>query len=157
MGYAEHMRALLRPMGVYDLRPESLSGGELEVLGEAFDLLYGSITVDLREALPFTANGIGLLSYEELTGYPMEHLSVTQRRQALVGLLRMIHLGATEDSLTDAAAFTGVQPAFDESSLPQKLILRLPGASNNAQLRSKLEKYLRTLLPCHLILEFRYN
>ena len=157
MGYAEHLRKLLRPVGVYELRAESLSGGELEALGEAFDRLYGSITTDLQEALPITANGSGLLSYEELTGYPMLQLSVAQRRLALTGLLRMIHRGATEDSLTDAAAFTGVQPIFDESSLPQKLIVQLPGASSDARIRAAIEDYLRLLLPCHLTLEFRYD
>ena len=37
MGYSDHLRRLLRPLGVYDLRPESLSGAELEALGQGLD------------------------------------------------------------------------------------------------------------------------
>ena len=37
MGYSDYLRALLRPMDIYDLTPSSLSGAELEALGRGLD------------------------------------------------------------------------------------------------------------------------
>ena len=36
MSYAQYLRALLAPLGVYDLNAP-FQGGELDALGEAFD------------------------------------------------------------------------------------------------------------------------
>ena len=157
MGYAEHLRKLLRPLGVYDLRPESLSGGELEALGEAFDLLYQWISYELAEALPLTAAGEGLNSWERLLGCPRLLETAEDRRQTLLGLLRLPYLGATEAALTEAAAFTGAAIRFDESLLPQKLVVHLEGVPPDAAARAEIEAYFHKLLPCHLTVEYQYS
>lgn len=37
MAYAEYLRSLLRPLGVYELSPTSYSGAQLEALGAGLD------------------------------------------------------------------------------------------------------------------------
>ena len=39
MEYAQHLRKLLRPLGVYDLSQGSLSGSELDALGSCIALM----------------------------------------------------------------------------------------------------------------------
>jgi len=39
MGYGDYLRALLRPLGIYSLQPDSLSGSELDALGLGLDEL----------------------------------------------------------------------------------------------------------------------
>ncbi len=156
MAYAEHLRGLLRPLGVYELGAESLSGGELEALGKAFDYLEQRITFDLREFLPVTAETEGLSMYESLLGCPDLRLSTADRREAILGLLRLPKLGATEQALTEAGAFTGMEVRFDESLLPQKLVVILSGGNPDPQKKAKLERCFQTLLPGHLTVEYRY-
>ena len=60
MGYSDHLRRLLRPLGVYDLRPESLSGAELEALGQGLDGVSARMDYVERESALATAQGEGL-------------------------------------------------------------------------------------------------
>ncbi len=149
MGYADHLRALLRPLGVYTLAPDSLSGAELEAMGEAFDALYAKMQRDLREALPITACEEGLTQYESLLGHPCAHLTVPERQAAICALLRMPQDGASPETLQSLAAQLGAHLSFDESTLPELLTIRLQTMEDDAAQR-KVEEYLEQLLPCHL-------
>ena len=60
MGYGEHLRKLLRPLGIYDLTPGSLSGSELDALGAGLDALSERMDYVERESALATAEGEGL-------------------------------------------------------------------------------------------------
>ena len=154
MGYADHLRALLRPLDVYALDGQSLSGAELEALGEACDGLYAQMQQTLQEALPLTAEDAGLTAYEQLLGCPRIDMTAAQRRAGILGLLRMPANGATPASLLQAADFTGGGIAFDESTLPQALTVTLPEGFT-AEEYDEIKRYLRELLPCHLAVTFQ--
>lgn len=156
MSYAAHFRTLLQPLGVYRLDSESLSGAELDALGEAFDALYNEMETALREALPLTAEGEGLAAYETLQRYPRLGLTTQQRRDAILGLLRMPACGAGVSSLVDAARFVGGEIATDSENLPQSVTVSLPQSIPAAQ-RESVERYLAALLPCHLEADFAYE
>lgn len=149
MSYADHLRALLRPLGVYQLSAESLSGGELEALGEAFDDLYLRMEEDLREALPVTAEGYGLSTYESLLGYPCLPESVETRRAAILGLLQMHARGSGQASLEAAAAFTGTTVTVEPDEQPDRLSVTL-GYTQIPDHWQAIRRYLGDIMPCHL-------
>ena len=59
MGYGEHLRNLLQPLGIYDLAPGSLSGSELDALGAGLDKLSGRLDYAERESALATAETEG--------------------------------------------------------------------------------------------------
>jgi len=64
MGYGEHLRNLLQPLGIYDLAPGSLSGSELDALGTGLDKLSGRLDYAERESALATAESEGLDNFE---------------------------------------------------------------------------------------------
>ncbi|MDE7260624.1 MAG: hypothetical protein K2N78_00960, partial [Oscillospiraceae bacterium] len=66
MGYSEHLRNLLRPLGVYDLKTGSLSGSELDALGHELDALSGRLDYVEQESALSTAEEEGLDRREAL-------------------------------------------------------------------------------------------
>lgn len=154
MSYADHLRALLRPLGVYRLDAQSLSGGELEALGKAFDELYEQMEEDLCEGLPVTAANAGLSAYEELLGYPRLTDDTQERRDAVLGLLNMPARGSSAASLQAASAFTGTSVLIDDALLPDELTVRL-GWTALPDNWAAVKEYLDRLMPCHV--EIRYE
>ena len=59
MSYAQYLRQLLAPLGVYQLNAP-FQGGELEALGDAFDQVEGALEELNREACLATAEDWGL-------------------------------------------------------------------------------------------------
>lgn len=155
MGYADHLRSLLRPLGVYELSAESLSGGELEALGAAFDALYESIQNDLRESLPVTASREGLAAYEKLFMLPTQTIPSRLRREAIMGLLRMRAGNGSVASMQQVLEALGLRPSFDESELPERLTVALAIQNPLSPEFLRLRAYLDTLLPCHLTVSYR--
>ena len=98
MGYSDHLRRLLRPLGVYDLRPESLSGAELEALGQGLDGVSARMDYVERESALATAQGEGLDRREALFARTPVHYTTDLRRQAIAALLR---IGGDCFTLTD--------------------------------------------------------
>ena len=66
--YSGHLRELLRPLGVYDLSPESLSGSELEALGAGLDALSDRLDDVERESALSHYNSMNVLSMHALVG-----------------------------------------------------------------------------------------
>ncbi len=58
MAYADHLRKLLAPLGVYDLSAQSVSGAMLDALGDALDDVWQIMQADLRDAFPQTAEDL---------------------------------------------------------------------------------------------------
>ena len=89
MGYGEHLRTFLRPLGIYDLTPGSLSGSELDALGHGLDVLSCRMDYVERESALFTAEGEGLRRRETLFARTPVHYTTELRRQAIAALLRI--------------------------------------------------------------------
>ena len=66
MGYGEHLRNLLQPLGIYNLTPGSLSGSELDALGAGLDKLSRRLDYAERESALATAESEGLDRREAL-------------------------------------------------------------------------------------------
>ena len=86
MGSGDQLRTLLRPLGVYDLTPGSLSDSELEALGRGLDGVRGRLDDVEREGSLATAEGEGLDRLEALFARTPVHYSTELRRQAIAAL-----------------------------------------------------------------------
>ena len=96
--YEDYLKALLRPLGVYDLRSGTLNGAELSALGAGLDEVDGQLELVEREALTATAEGEGLRRREALFRRRPAASTAEERRAAIAALLRI-----DGDSLTPAA------------------------------------------------------
>lgn len=70
MGYGTYLRELLGPLGIYDLTPESLSGSELDALGQGLDQVSGRLDEVEREAALATAGGRGWTGWRPCSPKP---------------------------------------------------------------------------------------
>ncbi len=66
MGYAEYIRGLLRPVGIYTFAPGSIGNGEIESIGAALDGCEAAAEESEREVLVPTAKDWGLALREVL-------------------------------------------------------------------------------------------
>ena len=66
MGYAEYIRGLLRPVGIYTFAPGSIGNGEIESIGAVLDGCEAAAEESEREVLVPTAKDWGLALREVL-------------------------------------------------------------------------------------------
>lgn len=64
--YEAYLKALLEPLGVYDLGPDTINGAELAALGRELDRAGTQLETAEREALTATAEDQGLSRREAL-------------------------------------------------------------------------------------------
>ena len=86
MSYAQYLRQLLAPLGIYQLNAP-FQGGELEALGDAFDQVEGALEELNREACLATAEDWGLEQVAALFRRRPPATTVKTMREALAALL----------------------------------------------------------------------
>ena len=85
MGYAEELKAMLRPLGIYDL-DSGAGAAELAALGAAMDGVGAALDAAERESALSTAVDRGLAAYEAILPYTPEYLTLHDRRRAIMAL-----------------------------------------------------------------------
>ena len=96
--YEAYLCALLEPLGVYDLRPDSINRAELHALGTGLDSVAKRLETAEREALVATAEDEGLCRMEKLFARRSAAVTVEERRKAIAALVQI-----SGDSLTPEA------------------------------------------------------
>ena len=96
--YEEYLRALLEPLGVYDLSDGTLNWAELSALGYGLDEISSRLETVEREALTATAEEEGLDRREALFARRPAAVTAEERRAAIAALLQI-----AGDSLTPEA------------------------------------------------------
>ena len=89
MRYSHYLKEFLKPLGIYDLSPGSLSASELDALGLGLDRISAAIDYTERESSLSTAESEGLDRREALFARAPVHVSVPLRRAAIAALLRI--------------------------------------------------------------------
>ena len=79
----QRLAELLRPLGVYDLRPGTINRGELAAYGRALDGVEEELDHTAREMSLTTAGDFGLERIEALLPYRPVCRTARQRREAL--------------------------------------------------------------------------
>ena len=151
--YAEYLRELLKPLGIY--RTEGgVSGGEISALGRGLDGVHEVLSELEHELFLTTAESYGLTNYEKLLPLKPAYRSIGERRNALVGLLRMDGASFTLDAinatllrLRHSRRGRGVRKALDRNR-------ELPGTRGIPESFEQLRAAIEQIIPCHLEIEY---
>jgi hypothetical protein len=153
MGYGEHLRELLRPLGIYDLT-SGAGGGELTAAGAAMDDLGAALELTERESILPTAEDGGLSAYEAVLPYTPEYLTLADRRRAIMALLRIDGGSFTVSALCDTLAGCGLRAVAEETDAASTVRVYFPynrGVPGNFD---ALKTRIQAILPCHLAVEY---
>ena len=141
--YAQYL-ALLAPLGVYDLREDSVSGAMVCALGAALDGVHGQLQAGLAGAFPQSAEDLG--QWERILPRHGIDPDPAHRRAALMHLLGQEDVSCSAAAIEAALSACGI-PAALEMSGQNRVTVRVPaGIQDNAEQLLLI----RGLIPAHL-------
>lgn len=155
MGYRDYLQDLLRPLGVYDLRPGSLSGGETEALGQELDAAAEKLDRVLRESLTLTASAEGLAAAEALFPFSAAGDATEDRRAAVSGFLQISGDSFTPAALNRCLAACGTACAVRETAERNVVEVSFPGVAGEPAGFAEKQRIIESILPCHLEVRYR--
>ena len=146
MGCGDHIKRLLRPLGVYKLE-NSLSSGEIAAVGSAYDGAEEGISAGL---FALDAEKGELSRLEELL--PIVNFGTTEadRRKAVKTLLRP--QGSRKAALESALDACGLTAEITEEEEPFTVSVRFTEV--RGELSDGEERLCRSIMPAHLRLKF---
>ena len=157
MGYCDHLKNLLRPLGVYDLTPGSLSASELEALGQGLDKASEAIDyVEQEGSLP-TASGLGLDRWESLFASAPVHYSTQLRREAIAALLRIGGDSFTLAAINDTISGCGIRALAQEKDRFGYIRVIFPEVAGIPEDFERIRTIILDIIPCHLEVEFYFR
>ena len=157
MGYGKHLRELLRPLGVYDLSPSSLSGSELEALGRGLDGLSDRLDYVEREGALSTAQGEGLDRLEPLFARTPVHYTTQLRRQAIAALLRIGGGCFTLSDINSTISGCGINALAQEKEQFGYIRVIFPDVAGIPEGFEQIREIILDIIPCHLDVEFYFR
>ncbi len=150
MRFEEYLAALLRPLGVYDLRRGTVNRGELAAYGARLDQAEEELNETEREMSLCTAEGFGLERIEQLLPYRPVCETAQQRREALAALLRIGGDSFTLAAVNDTLRGCGVDARAEEGSRPGYVKIYFPGVAGIPEGFDRLRFIIEEILPSHV-------
>lgn len=157
MGYGEHLRNLLRPLGIYDLAAGSLSGSELDALGLGLDRLSSRLDYVERESALATAEGEGLDRWEAVFARTPVHYTTSLRRQAVAALLRINESCFTLSDINNAISGCGIKALAQEKDRFGYIRVIFPDVAGIPEGFEQIREIILDIIPCHLDVEFYFR
>lgn len=157
MGYSSYLRRLLQPLGIYELSPESLSGSELEALGQSLDGVSGRLDYVERESALSTAQGEGLDRLEALFARTPVHYSTDLRRQAIAALLRIGGDCFTLTDINNTISGCGINALALEKETFGYIRIIFPDVAGIPEGFEQIRDIILDIVPCHLDVEFYFR
>ena len=142
--YAQYLARLLAPLGVYDLREDSVSGAMVCALGAALDEVCGQMRSDLAGAFPQSAEDLS--RWERILPRHGTDPDPENRRAALMHLLGQESVSCSAEAIEAAFLACGVPAALEMSGQNRVTITAPAGTQDNAE----LNLLIRGLVPAHL-------
>ncbi len=156
MSYENYLVELLRPLGVYDLREDTVNRGELAAYGGALDGVGTELDDTAREMSLATAEGFGLERIEELLPYRPVCETTRQRQRALAALLRISGDSFTPAAVNDTLTGCGLNAAAEETGKPGYVRVRFPEVAGIPEGFEQMKAIIEEILPCHLDIEYKF-
>lgn len=151
--YAEFLKALLGPLGVYDLSAGTLNESALWALGAGLDQVDEALEHAEREALTATAEDEGLSRREALFARRPAAPTTALRRQAIHALLAINGGSLTPEGIDQAISGCGILARAVELGEGRVRIV-FPGVVGEPAEFEKIQSIILDILPCHLETEF---
>ena len=142
--YAQYLARLLAPLGVYELREDSVSGAMVCALGEALDAVQAKLQTDLADAFPQSAADVS--QWERVLPRHGNDPDPEHRRAALLHLLGQEDVACSAAAIEAALAACGI-PAALEMSDGNRVTVTAPAGTQNIAEHYHL---IRGLIPAHL-------
>ena len=156
MSYAEYLKELLRPLGIYNLEDGSFSGAELQGIGWALDQRMAGLERLKREMLVLTAEDEGLDLIESLLTLHPATENVARRRAALAALLRIGGDSFTLEAINDNLAGCGLNAKVNETDRSGVVEVRFPEVPGIPDGFEQMRKVIEEIIPAHLLVEYVY-
>jgi len=157
MGYSDHLRRLLRPIGIYNLSPGSLSNSELEAIGHGLDGVSDRLDYVERESALATAMGEGLDRIESLFARTPVHYSTELRRQAIAALLRIGGDCFTLTDINNTISGCGINALALEKEQVGYIRVIFPNVIGIPEGFDQIRDIILDIIPCHLDVEFYFR
>lgn len=154
MGYGEHLRRFLRPLGIYELRSGSLSGSELDALGWGLDKISARLDYVERESALATAEDEGLRRRELLFARTPVNYSTELRRQAIAALLRISGDSFTLADINNAISGCGINAIVEEGDQFGYVSVIFPDVAGIPEGFAQIRDIILDIIPCHLEVDF---
>ena len=148
MSYAQYLRDLLRPLGVYDLEA-TFNGGELDAQGECLDRAMDWIEEVRRETCLMTAESWGVERVAQLFARRPVADDPKKLSAALAALLRIGGDSFTLAAMNDTIAGCGIPAEVKELGRGQ-VSVSFPGVAGEPRGFQGLKKIVEDILPAHL-------
>ena len=155
-GAAAQLRDLLEPLGVYRWEG-SFQWGELQSQGAALDGLAAELRHTYREMSLATARDEGLEAIASLLRRPPDTGDPETLGPALAALLRVGNGSFTPAAVNDTLAGCGVAAVAEETGDPLHLVVRFPDLTEEPADFDRLQGIVEDILPCHLLVEYRFG
>lgn len=154
--YEQYLRALLAPLGVYDLTDGSISGAELHALGVGLDAVCGQLDITEREGLTATAEDVGLDRREALFARRPAAMTPEERRAAMAALLQIDGDSLTPEAIGRTIRGCGIKARALEMG-DGKLRVIFPEVAGVPAEFEQIRRIILDILPCHLEVEFYFR
>jgi hypothetical protein len=155
MSHGDYLRALLAPLGVYDLEAPR-NGGELDAQGQALDGVSAALNELEREGDLTTAEDWGLELVAGLFQRRPAAPSTKRMRQALAALLRIGGDSFTLEAINDTIAGCGVHARVDETDTPGTVVVSFPDIPGIPEGFEEISRIIEDILPAHLLIQYVY-
>ena len=150
MTHEDYLAALLRPLGVYDLREGTVNRGELGAYGKRLDDMELELEDTAREMSLATARSFGLERVEELLPYRPVCNTPGQRRAALAALLRIGGDSFTPAAINDTLRGCGLNARAEEGEQPGYVKVYFPDVAGIPEGFQELRAIIEEILPSHV-------
>lgn len=154
--YGNYLRALLAPLGVYDLSTESLSGSELDAMGAGLDDVSDQLAWTERESILSTAEDEGLTLREDLFARRPANYGTALRRAAIAALLRISGDSFTLQDINSAISGCGIKAEALEMGEGHIRVI-FPDVAGVPEGFDQIEGIILDIIPCHLATEFYFR
>ncbi len=154
--YETYLRAMLEPLGVYDLGEDSINRAELAALGTGLDRVGIRLERAEREALTATAEEEGLRRREALFARRPAADHPEERRAAIAALLQIDGDSLTPEDIDRTLRGCGIRARAVELG-GGRLRVVFPDTAGVPAEFSQIQAMILDILPCHLEVEFYFR
>ena len=157
MGYYSYLCELLRPLRVYRLEENSLSGAELFAAGGGLDTAAEAIEKAGREGCLMTAEDEGLARRERLFSRIGVRTTPELRRLAIASLMRVGGDGFTLAAVNETISGCGVRAVAAETEEKGTVRVTFPQVAGEPEDFARIRDIILEIMPCHLAVEFYFR
>lgn len=154
--YESYLRALLEPLGVYDLTAGTLNRAELAALGCEMDAVSDRLDAVEQETVTATAEAEGLTRREALFLRRPAAVTAEERRAAIAALMQIDGDSLTPSAINLTLRGCGIKARALELGDGQLRVVFPEVAGIPAEF-DQIRPIILDILPCHLEVEFYFR